>query len=303
MLSTAALRVLDARDAEAVTRPARARPAGQRLRRLAGRPSGSTRGGSAGSCGVGRSTAGSRRCATPAPTWSPSTAGHDALAAFAERARRQGRRCSSIVGPVDDGRAVVGAARAGLGAGARRPVAPAVHGDRRRTAGRARPGWFAGCAPTSSSCCCRRAIAMFTEEVGVSPLGQRRRRALPGRVADLVAAGRAFARIEDGRVVFKAEIGAVTAGVPGAGRVGRPGPAWPGAGRTRHRGRRGPCARPSTRRRSPCTSTTSTGSPAGSTAGSASPRSPPSRPSSSSRNGEVHPCSIRGELPRWVRGA
>src|SRR5205085_4655405 len=53
-------------------------------------------------------------------------------------------------------------------------------------------------------------IAMFTEEVGVSPLvgdgGDLYRR----RVAELVAQGRAFARIEDGRVLFKAEIGAVS---------------------------------------------------------------------------------------------
>ena len=37
--------------------------------------------------------------ATPAPTWSRSGTRRPALAAFADRARRQGRRCSSIVGP------------------------------------------------------------------------------------------------------------------------------------------------------------------------------------------------------------
>ena len=50
---------------------------------------------------------------------------------------------------------------------------------------------------------------MFTEEVGVSPLGHDAA-AYQARVHDLVATGRAYARIEDGRVVFKAEIGAVT---------------------------------------------------------------------------------------------
>lgn len=54
-------------------------------------------------------------------------------------------------------------------------------------------------------------VAMFTEEVGYSPLtiggGYER------RVRGLVAANRSLARIEDGRVVFKAELGTVALGV------------------------------------------------------------------------------------------
>jgi uncharacterized protein len=53
-------------------------------------------------------------------------------------------------------------------------------------------------------------IAMFTEEVGVSPVGVDGGAAYRGRVAELIRAGRSFARIENGRVLFKAEIGAVT---------------------------------------------------------------------------------------------
>jgi hypothetical protein len=53
-------------------------------------------------------------------------------------------------------------------------------------------------------------IAMFTEEVGVSPLGVDGGSAYRARVAELISAGRSFARIEDGQVAFKAEIGAVT---------------------------------------------------------------------------------------------
>ena len=51
---------------------------------------------------------------------------------------------------------------------------------------------------------------MFTEEVGVSPVadGSDLYRT---RVAELIRAGRSFARIEAGRVLFKAEIGAATA--------------------------------------------------------------------------------------------
>ncbi len=53
-------------------------------------------------------------------------------------------------------------------------------------------------------------VAMFTEEVGVSPEvdGAAHYRA---RVAALISRGWAFARIEEGRVVFKAEVGVATA--------------------------------------------------------------------------------------------
>ncbi len=54
-------------------------------------------------------------------------------------------------------------------------------------------------------------VAMFTEEVGISPIGADGGAAYRARVSELVAGGRSLARIEDGKVVFKAEIGAVTA--------------------------------------------------------------------------------------------
>ena len=53
-------------------------------------------------------------------------------------------------------------------------------------------------------------IAMFTEEVGVSPIAHGNQGAYRSRIADLIRAGRAIARIEDGRVLFKAEIGSAT---------------------------------------------------------------------------------------------
>jgi predicted GNAT family acetyltransferase len=53
-------------------------------------------------------------------------------------------------------------------------------------------------------------VAMFTEEVGVPPDSGDGGALYRARVEELVRTGRAFARIEDGRVVFKAEIGAVT---------------------------------------------------------------------------------------------
>jgi predicted GNAT family acetyltransferase len=53
-------------------------------------------------------------------------------------------------------------------------------------------------------------IAMFTEEVGTSPLGTDDGASYRARVRDLVLAGRSFARIENGEVLFKAELGAVS---------------------------------------------------------------------------------------------
>ena len=53
-------------------------------------------------------------------------------------------------------------------------------------------------------------VAMYTEEVGVSPLAEDEGRGYRLRVADLVRAGRAYARMSGGGVVFKAELAVVT---------------------------------------------------------------------------------------------
>ncbi|WP_030164181.1 GNAT family N-acetyltransferase [Spirillospora albida] len=139
----------------------------------------------------------------------PIAAGPDATRAFADRARAQGRRCSSIVGPVDavgelwDALAPYwGPARA---IRARQPVmatsaVPDVAADDRVR--RVRSDEFDIVYPAC--------VAMFTEEVGVSPNTGDGGVLYRSRVAELIREGRAFARIEDGRVVFKAEVGAVT---------------------------------------------------------------------------------------------
>ena len=54
-------------------------------------------------------------------------------------------------------------------------------------------------------------VAMFTEEVGISPVGADGGSSYRARIGDLVRTGRAFARIEGGRVLFKAEIGSSSA--------------------------------------------------------------------------------------------
>ncbi|HEX4698629.1 MAG TPA: GNAT family N-acetyltransferase [Actinomycetes bacterium] len=139
----------------------------------------------------------------------PVQAGDEAVRAFADRARRQGRRCASIVGD----RAAVAALWAELEPawGPAREVrdpqplmaisaAPHVAPDPG-----VRPVGMADLDVLLPAC-----VAMFTEEVGISPLGVDGGVAYRGRVAELVRAGRAFARIEDGRVLFKAEVGSAS---------------------------------------------------------------------------------------------
>ena len=53
-------------------------------------------------------------------------------------------------------------------------------------------------------------VDMFTEEVGISPVRGGAGSAYHDRVAEIVRAGRSFVRIVDGRIEFKAEIGAAT---------------------------------------------------------------------------------------------
>jgi uncharacterized protein len=55
-------------------------------------------------------------------------------------------------------------------------------------------------------------VAMYTEEVGVPPQTGPDGTFYRSRVAELIRERRAFARIEDGRVVFKAEVGSVGTG-------------------------------------------------------------------------------------------
>jgi uncharacterized protein len=129
----------------------------------------------------------------------PVEAGPDAIEAFAAKARMQGRRCSSIVGPAAAVAQLWSLLAPSWGAPRDiRPVQPVMA--------------ISGPSPIEPDPLVRvvrrseldvvlpSCVAMFTEEVGVSPIG-----------ADLIRAGRSFARIEpDGHVLFKAEIGAVT---------------------------------------------------------------------------------------------
>lgn len=142
----------------------------------------------------------------------PLHAGPAALRAFAERALAEGRRCTSIVGPAP--------ATAALWAHLEPHWGPAravrAHQPLMATSAPPPPG----ITPDSLVRPMRKdemdlvlpaAVAMFTEEVGVSPLSaEDGGLAYQSRVAETVGTGRCFARVEDGRIVFKAEIGAVT---------------------------------------------------------------------------------------------
>ena len=138
-------------------------------------------------------------CATP-----------EAVHAFADRARRAGRRCSSIVGPAEPVADLWSQLERGWG------PAREVRTHQPLMTTRALPS---GTVPDPGVRRVRRdemevimpaCVAMFTEEVGISPLAGDGGLLYQARVAELVSTGRAFARIENGEVVFKAEIGAVT---------------------------------------------------------------------------------------------
>jgi predicted GNAT family acetyltransferase len=53
-------------------------------------------------------------------------------------------------------------------------------------------------------------VAMYTEEVGVSPIGDDGGRGYRARVAELVRGGRAYARFINGKVAFKVELAVMT---------------------------------------------------------------------------------------------
>lgn len=139
----------------------------------------------------------------------PVQAGPEAVRAFAERARRQGRRCASIVGERSAVAAMWDLLEPTWGPARdvreRQPLmaidhAPDVPAD--PLVRRVRPEELDALVPAC--------VAMFTEEVGVSPIAADGGTLYRARVAELIRGGRAFARIEDGRVLFKAEVGSVT---------------------------------------------------------------------------------------------
>nr|WP_203607886.1 GNAT family N-acetyltransferase [Streptomyces anulatus] len=140
----------------------------------------------------------------------PICAGPEAVRAFADRARRAGRRCSSIVGPAESTTRLW------------RLLEPTWGPAREVRANQPLMVTESLSADVTPDPLVRRVrkdetevlmpacVAMFTEEVGISPLAGDGGLLYQARVAELIGAGRSFARIDDGKVVFKAEIGAAT---------------------------------------------------------------------------------------------
>lgn len=132
-----------------------------------------------------------------------------AVAAFADLASMNARQCSSIVGMAD---AVLGLwERLESAWGPAREVRaaqpllatdapPAAQAD--PAVRLVRPDELDALFPA--------AVAMYSEEVGVSPIGSSGSQSYRQRIGDLVRARRAYARFVEGRVVFKAELAAVT---------------------------------------------------------------------------------------------
>jgi predicted GNAT family acetyltransferase len=135
----------------------------------------------------------------------PVQAGEDACAAFAARALRQRRLSSTIVGPHE----AVSRLWAALGPswGPARDERwdqphlaissdPLIEGDPavRRTDPAEAEDLYPAC------------VAMYTEEVGVSPEVDGGRNLYRARVSQLINRGWSFSRIENGKVLFKAEI-------------------------------------------------------------------------------------------------
>jgi predicted GNAT family acetyltransferase len=139
----------------------------------------------------------------------PVAATESAVRMFADLIGRRGRRCSSMVGEADAVLPMWELLTTGWGQArdvrARQPVLalaaqPKVPAD--PLVRRVRPDEIERLLPA--------AVAMFTEEVGVSPVRSDGGAYYRARVSELVNTGRAFARFEHGQVVFKAEIGAVS---------------------------------------------------------------------------------------------
>ena len=139
----------------------------------------------------------------------PVEASPEAVAAFAERARREGRRCSSIVGPVESVAPLWALLEPAWGPARDVRADQPLCEIRERSPVPADP-LVRPVRPDEIEMLLPACIEMFTEEVGVSPVAGDGGALYRARVAETVQAGRALARFEDGKVVFKAEFGAVT---------------------------------------------------------------------------------------------
>ncbi|MEV7226462.1 GNAT family N-acetyltransferase [Polymorphospora sp. NPDC051019] len=139
----------------------------------------------------------------------PVLASKPAVAAFAERIGSEERLCSSIVGRAD---AVLGLwERLESRWGPARDVRPNQPLLAAEGPAPVRPDPDVRLARSDEmDLLFPAAVAMYTEEVGASPLVDDGGRGYRRRVLDLVRARRAYVKVVDGEVVFKAELAVVT---------------------------------------------------------------------------------------------
>lgn len=129
-------------------------------------------------------------------------------AEFANFLKRDGRRCSSIAGPAAEVLPLWELLEPKWGkARDIKPVQPLMAISSRSEI---RPDELVRYATTSDleilypAC-----VAMFTEEVGVSPIGPGTGTTYRNRISELITDRKSFVRIENDEVVFKAEVGTV----------------------------------------------------------------------------------------------
>ena len=143
------------------------------------------------------------------PNLVPLSGDKHSLKAFAQAASRNGRRCASILGPAELVLPLWDRLSGRWG------PAREVRADQPLLACTER----VQCAvdplmrqvlPHELETYYPAAVAMFTDEVGVDPRWPDGGVGYHSRVEELIRAGRSFARFEDGKVVVKAEIGAVS---------------------------------------------------------------------------------------------
>lgn len=143
------------------------------------------------------------------PNLIPLCGNASAIRSFADRARRRGRMCSSLVGPAEQVLALWEELAPDWG------PAREVRGDQPlmalgRTPSVAPDPLVRPVRPDELDRYLPAAVAMFIEEVGVDPCADDGGASYRARVAELISSGRAFARFEGRDVVFKAEIGAMS---------------------------------------------------------------------------------------------
>lgn len=136
-----------------------------------------------------------------------------ALAAFATKMRRRRHHCSSLFGPADMVLPLWKALRPAWGEPrAVRPYQPVLATTGPPPAGISRDPQVRRARFDEVDLVMPAAAAMFTEEIGYPPYrgsGQMYRQS----IATLIQAGHTFVRVDDGEVVFKADVGSVALGV------------------------------------------------------------------------------------------